>query len=183
MEDFKKKFSITSRTMASGPSRGNSKISGQAAMERHYEALIQITLEIYNMYLTPSSQCELNIDHGLCDELSVYLNEVTTDLAGKEFQGRVELEQASAFNATQLWSLIELYKRIQMHVFRFVATDSVPKVCSHSVPPRILGPYHPSSSQFIKTPKLPHSQKSGRGIRPRRWQVPTDRTDRASGLD
>ena len=115
--------------MASGPSRGNSKTSGQAAMERHHEALIHIAFEIYNTYLAPSSQCELNIDHGLRNELSAYLNEVMTGLTGKAFQGRVELEQASAFNATQLQSLIELYKRIQTHVFRLMAADSVPKVC------------------------------------------------------
>ena len=124
-------------------------------MERHHEALIQIAFEIYNTYLAPSSQCELNIDHGLRNELSAYLNEVMTGLTGKEFQGRVELEQASAFNATQLQSLIELYKRIQMHVFRLMATDSVPKVRSpFSSSQRILDPYHPSSSQFIKTPKF-----------------------------
>lgn len=129
VEDFKKKFSITSSAMAAGPSRGNSKTSGQAAMERHHEALIHIAFEIYNTYLAPSSQCELNIDHGLRNELSAYLNDVMTSLTGKAFQGRVELEQASAFNATQLQSLIELYKRIQTHVFRLMATDSVPKVC------------------------------------------------------
>lgn len=134
VEDFKKKFSITSSAMASGPSRAIAKTSGQAAMERHHEVLIHIAFEIYNTYLAPSSQCELNIDHGLRNELSAYLNEVMTGLTGKAFQGRVELEQASAFNATQLQSLIELYKRIQTHVFRLMATDSVPK--------------------FIKTPKF-----------------------------
>ena len=128
VEDFKKKFSITSSAMASGSSRANPKTSGQAAMERHHEALIHIAFEIYNTYLAPSSQCELNIDHGLRNELSAYLNEVMTGLTGKAFQGRVELEQASAFNATQLQSLIELYKRIQTHVFRLMAADSVPKV-------------------------------------------------------
>ena len=127
-EDFKKKFSITSSAMASGPSRGNSKTSGQAAMERHHEVLINTAFEIYNTYLAPSSQCELNIDHGLRNELSAYLNDVMTNLTGKAFQGRVELEQASAFNATQLQALIDLYKRIQTHVFRLMAADSVPKV-------------------------------------------------------
>jgi hypothetical protein len=126
-EDFKKKFSITSSAMASG-SRANTKTSGQAAMERHHEVLINTAFEIYNTYLAPSSQCELNIDHGLRNELSAYLNDVMTSLTGKAFQGRVELEQASAFNATQLQVLIDLYKRIQMHVFRLMAADSVPKV-------------------------------------------------------
>ena len=41
----------------------------------------------------------------------------------------VELEQANAFNATQLQTMIRLYERIQTHVFRLMATDSVPKVC------------------------------------------------------
>ncbi|KAF9779546.1 regulator of G protein signaling [Thelephora terrestris] len=132
-EDFKKKFSITSSAMASG-SRANTKTSGQAAMERHHEVLINTAFEIYNTYLAPSSQCELNIDHGLRNELSAYLNDVMTSLTGKAFQGRVELEQASAFNATQLQVLIDLYKRIQMHVFRLMAADSVPK--------------------FVKTPKF-----------------------------
>ena len=151
VEDFKKKFSITSSAMASGSSRGNSKTSGQAAMERHHEALIHIAFEIYNTYLAPSSQCELNIDHGLRNELSAYLNEVMTGLTGKAFQGRVELEQASAFNATQLQSLIELYKRIQTHVFRLMATDSVPKVrvtLQETLRPSLI------ITQFIKTPKF-----------------------------
>ena len=120
-------------------------------MERHHEALIHIAFEIYNTYLAPSSQCELNIDHGLRNELSAYLNEVMTGLTGKAFQGRVELEQASAFNATQLQSLIELYKRIQTHVFRLMATDSVPKVRCHRIS---LGECLPTVIQFIKTPRF-----------------------------
>ena len=119
VQDFKRKFNITSSAQAAIGPPGipiRSKTSpGQAAMERHHESLIQMAFEIYNTYLAPSSQCELNIDHGLRNELSAYLNEVMTGLTGKAFQGRVELEQASAFNATQLQSLIELYKRIQTH--------------------------------------------------------------------
>ena len=38
------------------------------------------------------------------------------------------MEQANAFNATQLQVMIRLYERIQTHVFRLMATDSVPKV-------------------------------------------------------
>ena len=88
-----------------------------------------MAVQIYNNYLAPSSQCELNIDHGLRNELSGYLSDVVTHLTGKAFQGRVEVEQANAFNATQLQKMISLYERIQTHVFRLMATDSVPKVC------------------------------------------------------
>jgi hypothetical protein len=96
-------------------------------MERHHESLINTAFVIYNTYLAPSSQCELNIDHGLRNELAKYLEEVVTSLTGKAFQGRVEPEQANAFNATQLHTMIRLYERIQTHVFRLMATDSVPK--------------------------------------------------------
>lgn len=131
VQDFKRKFSITSSAMSVG-SAGGRAAPGQAAMEKHHESLIQMAFVIYNTYLAPSSQCELNIDHGLRNELVAYLNEVMTESTGKAFQGRVEPEHAHAFNATQLQTMIRLYERIQLHVFRLMATDSVPKVCSFS---------------------------------------------------
>lgn len=121
-------------------------------MERHHESLINTAFVIYNTYLAPSSQCELNIDHGLRNELVKYLEEVVTNMTGKAFQGRIEPEQANAFNATQLQTMIRLYERIQTHVFRLMATDSVPKVSNiHSV--RSIG-INALPMQFIKTPKF-----------------------------
>jgi hypothetical protein len=127
VQDFKRKFNITSSAMAAVP-RSGPRAPGQAAMERHHESLINTAFVIYHTYLAPSSQCELNIDHGLRNELAKYLDEVVTSLTGKAFQGRVEPAQANAFNATQLHTMIRLYERIQNHVFRLMATDSVPKV-------------------------------------------------------
>ncbi|KAF7313493.1 CRG1 protein [Mycena chlorophos] len=140
VEDFKRKFNITSSAIAAQPMAplGGAKPTrttpGQAAMEKHHETLINTAFLIYNKYLAPSSQCELNIDHGLRNELSKYLEDVVTSMTGKVFQGQVDPEQANAFNATQLQTMIRLYERIQTHVFRLMATDSVPK--------------------FIKTPKF-----------------------------
>ncbi|KAJ7672868.1 regulator of G protein signaling domain-containing protein [Mycena rosella] len=122
VEDFKRKFNITSSAIAVAPA------------PEHHESLITTAFYIYNKYLAPSSQCELNIDHGLRNELSKYLEDVVTSMTGKVFQGQVDPEQANAFNATQLQTMIRLYERIQTHVFRLMATDSVPK--------------------FIKTPKF-----------------------------
>ena len=128
VQDFKRKFNITSSAMGASPVVRSRHTPGQAAMERHHESLINTACVIYNTYLAPSSQCELNIDHGLRSELVKYLEEVVTTLTGKAFQGRVEPDQVNAFNATQLQAMIRLYERIQMHVFRLMATDSVPKV-------------------------------------------------------
>ncbi|KAG5654654.1 hypothetical protein H0H81_009902 [Sphagnurus paluster] len=136
VQDFKRKFNITSSAMAVTPSpKAASRYTpGQAAMEKHHESLINTAFVIYNTYLAPSSQCELNIDHSLRNDLAKYLEDVVTNLTGKAFQGRVEPEHANSFNATQLQRMIQLYERIQIHVFRLMATDSVPK--------------------FIKTPKF-----------------------------
>lgn len=134
VQDFKRKFNITSSAVAVNPPprSGSRTTPGQAAMERHHESLITTAFVIYNTYLAPSSTCELNIDHGLRNELVKYLEDVVTNLTGKAFAGKVEPEQANAFNATQLQTMIRLYERIQMHVFRLMATDSVPKVCGFS---------------------------------------------------
>ena len=131
VQDFKRKFNITSSAAAVGPAGGRPgarNTPGQAAMEKHHETLIHTAFVIYNNYLAPSSQCELNIDHGLRNELVKYLEEVVTSLTGKKFSGKVEPEHGTVFNATQLQTLIRMYERIQMHVFRLMATDSVPKV-------------------------------------------------------
>lgn len=136
VQDFRRKFSITSSAVASStPNQATTGLRskhspGQQAMERHHETLIQQAFVIYNKYLAPASPSELNIDHTLRNELVAYLSEVVTNM-GKTFNGRVEQDQMSAFNATQLQTMIRLYERIQTHVFRLMATDSVPKVsCS-----------------------------------------------------
>jgi GTPase-activating protein SST2 len=140
VQDFKRKFNITSSATSAtfqrpAPERtvtavgkSHTHTPGQQAMEQHHESLIQQAYSIYTTYLAPSSQSELNIDHGLRNELSAYLSEVMQGLTGTPFQGRLEAEQLSSFNATQLSMMIRLYERIQTHVFRLMATDSVPKV-------------------------------------------------------
>ena len=128
VEDFKRKFNTTSSARGGDVRVAGKGTPGQAAMEKHHEGLIKNAFLIYNLYLAPSSQCELNIDHGLRGELVTYLSQVMTDITGKSFQGRVEPDQAAPLNATQLQTMIRLYDRIQTHVFRLMATDSVPKV-------------------------------------------------------
>ncbi len=55
VQDFKKKFNITSSAMAISPVTcfGNRNMPGQASMERHHEFLIDTAFVIYNTYLAP----------------------------------------------------------------------------------------------------------------------------------
>ncbi|KAG8865290.1 hypothetical protein FRB96_000180 [Tulasnella sp. 330] len=148
VQDFKRRFNTTSSANAAPRTEASAKgtTPGQLAMEKHHEALISMAFVIYNTYLAPSSPCELNIDHGLRNDLRVYLNEVMAHSpnggsangasngkvsTSSSNSGRLELGTAQlqmhTFNATQLQTMIKLYERIQTHVFRLMATDSVPK--------------------------------------------------------
>ena len=131
VEEFKSKFLVTSSATASERSTrsGSRSTPGHIAMEKHHELLIQTAFFIFNNYLARSSPSELNIDHSLRSELTLYLEDlVSSSTPGKTFQGRLEPEHARALNATQLQHIIRLYERIQAHVFRLMSTDSVPKV-------------------------------------------------------
>jgi len=128
VQDFKKKFTTTSSSnSAAALQRRGPHPQTQVAMERHHETLITTACTIYNTYIAPSSPCELNIDHALRNELVGYLADTMSGLTGKSFKGYVEPDQARSVNATQLQQMIRLYERIQAHVFRLMATDSVPK--------------------------------------------------------
>ncbi|KAG8758805.1 hypothetical protein FRC14_007304, partial [Serendipita sp. 396] len=98
VQEFKRKFLITSTAISN---RAGGRAAPQhAAMEKHHESLIQMAFVIYNTYLAPSSHCELNIDHGLRNDLVAYLNEVMTESTGKAFQGRLDTDQVYSLNAT-----------------------------------------------------------------------------------
>ncbi|OCF36942.1 hypothetical protein I316_01540 [Kwoniella heveanensis BCC8398] len=128
VQDFKRRFQTTSSAVAS-PSQGkNGKTAGHAAMEKHQQDLIAMAFVIYNTYLAPASPCELNIDHNLRAELIAYMNQITADKdAG--IKGRIEPGIGNALHASQLQTMVRLYERIQVYIFRLMATDSVPKFC------------------------------------------------------
>ncbi|CAE6535111.1 unnamed protein product [Rhizoctonia solani] len=140
VQDLKRRFTTTSTAAAashplhgassptSRPGSAKTPTPGQQAMEKHHEALVQFTFLIYNTYLAPQSQCELNIDHALRNELYAYVDDIILDNGfPRAGPGNIGPKEAASFNATQLQNLIRLYERIQLHVFRLMATDSLPK--------------------------------------------------------
>lgn len=130
VQDFKKQFRAPMAMVAVSTGLGNSSTPGQALMKRYAESLINTAFLIYNTYLAPSSQCELNIDDGSRNELAKYLEKVITDMTDKAFQGFIEPQQASAFDFADLRTMIPMYERIEAHVFHSMATNYVPKVSS-----------------------------------------------------
>lgn len=127
--------------------------TGLSAMEKHQQDLIAMAFVIYNTYLAPASACELNIEHNLRSELVGYMTKILCEAKGPDGEG---LNQVSAkdlnrdtlggsngleerrlavrasmprapLHASQLQTMVRLYERIQDHIFRLMATDSVPR--------------------------------------------------------
>ncbi|KAI0293750.1 regulator of G protein signaling [Russula brevipes] len=182
VQDFKRKFNITSSASCAAFQRspqersdsGGGKVHthGQRAKEQHHEALIQQAYAIYKTFLGAGSESELNIDHGLRNELSTSLSEIMESLTGKPFKGRLGVDHMRSFNATQISMMIRLYERIQARTFQLMANDSVPKFTKT---PRFLAfrsqhdeldfldndVKHQSSSDLTVPPGLKSSQEIG----------------------
>ncbi|KZS97723.1 regulator of G protein signaling [Sistotremastrum niveocremeum HHB9708] len=114
VQDFKRKFQITSSTQATSSPRQSNGDAGDvpspSAMQRHHNLLInRLSKSTMRISLRP---------------LVDYLNNIMAGLTQKAY---VEPEHANNVNATQLQQMIKLYERIQNHVFRLMATDSLPK--------------------------------------------------------
>nr|XP_019046064.1 hypothetical protein I302_04804 [Kwoniella bestiolae CBS 10118]OCF24994.1 hypothetical protein I302_04804 [Kwoniella bestiolae CBS 10118] len=145
VQDFKRRFQTTSSAIATPGSAKNSKTTGHAAMEKHQQDLIAMAFVIYNTYLAPASPCELNIDHTLRAELIGYMNQITADKdAG--VKGRIEPGIGNTLHASQLQTMVKLYERIQVYIFRLMATDSVPKFCKTERVSDFPFNYNPSTS-------------------------------------
>lgn len=138
VQDFKRRFNTSSSAAAAPGALPTQRGQGLQAMERHQQDLISMAFVIYNSelstqptqltpaYLAPASPCELNIDHQLRGELISYMNEILEDKNADKAE--ILPGVGNSLHASQLQNMVFLYERIQTHIFRLMATDSVPKV-------------------------------------------------------
>lgn len=125
VQDFKRRFNTSSSAAAAPGALTTQRGQGLQAMEKHQLDLISMAFVIYNTYLAPASPCELNIDHQLRGELITYMNDIL-DVPNAD-KGELIPGVANNLQANQLQNMVVLYERIQSHIFRLMATDSVPK--------------------------------------------------------
>lgn len=142
VEDFKRRFNKSSSAAAAAagspnPSHGSpqpSQTQGTGhppgAMEKHENDLILLTFVIYNTYLIPAAPSELNLDHQIRAELINYMNEIlhaSPAGPGATQPGADGHSVPARLHAKELQNLVYLYERIQYHIFKLMAMDSVPK--------------------------------------------------------
>lgn len=133
VEDFKRRFNKSSSAAAASnsPQPGSPQpAQGQpphGAMEKHENDLILLTFVIYNTYLIPAAPSELNLDHQIRAELINYMNEILHSSPGQTQTGADGHSVPAKLHAKELQNLVYLYERIQYHIFKLMAMDSVPK--------------------------------------------------------
>lgn len=137
VEDFKRRFNKSSSAAAAAsnsPQPGSPQPAAGAqqpphgAMEKHENDLILLTFVIYNTYLIPAAPSELNLDHQIRAELINYMNEILHSNPGGATQTGADGHSVPAkLHAKELQNLVYLYERIQYHIFKLMAMDSVPK--------------------------------------------------------
>lgn len=150
VEDFKRRFNKSSSAAAAAASTAASAAASangspqpgsgssqqpqhpsHGAMEKHENDLILLTFVIYNTYLIPAAPSELNLDHQIRAELINYMNEILHSSPGggsRQTQTGADGHSVPAkLHAKELQNLVYLYERIQYHIFKLMAMDSVPK--------------------------------------------------------
>lgn len=145
VQDFKRRFNTSSSAAAAPGALPTQRGQGLQAMEKHQQDLIAMAFVIYNSehlqydpvndsaYLAPASPCELNIDHNLRGELISYMNDILEDKDASK--AAIIPGLGNTLHASQLQNMVLLYERIQFHIFRLMATDSVPKVSLNYLKP------------------------------------------------
>ncbi|KAF8071560.1 regulator of G protein signaling [Lyophyllum atratum] len=128
VEVINRKFCITSSVIGGThalPAERNTATQVKADCMKHHQALVNKALAIYQTYLQPASEYELNTDYNLRNELVKFLETVATHTHSRD--PRDMSNRILSCNADQLRMVIQHYKRIQTHTFRVMLTDSLPK--------------------------------------------------------
>ncbi|PWN34455.1 regulator of G protein signaling superfamily [Meira miltonrushii] len=165
----------------------NQDSSGWSAMEKHQQDLIAMAFVIYNTYLAPGSTCELNVEHNMRTELVTYMTKIIHDAksgAGlnqvsakdvhrnsSDASGNLEERRRAVFaampraplHASQLQTMVRMYERIQDHIFRLMATDSVPRFIKD---PKFLNLVHSVEeyAEALEAGKVDPSINAGPGL-------------------
>ncbi|KAG1377174.1 hypothetical protein G6F61_006963 [Rhizopus arrhizus] len=89
--------------------------------------LLEDAYDIWITYLAPGSSCELNVEHSLCQEMARIVNSVVTVIPAYSGQGKPTILITASSASQSLRMMIKLFDRVNDHICRLMASDSVPK--------------------------------------------------------
>ncbi|KAI7901934.1 regulator of G protein signaling domain-containing protein [Cokeromyces recurvatus] len=89
--------------------------------------LMEEVYDIWSTYLAPGSSCELNVEHSLCQEMARIINSVITVIPAYLGQGKPTIVITASSASQSLRMMLKLFDRVNEHICRLMASDSVPK--------------------------------------------------------
>lgn len=98
-----------------------------ALPSQNQKDLLEDAYDIWSTYLAPGSSCELNVEHSLCQEMGRIVNSVVTVIPAYPGQGKPTILITASSASQSLRMMIKLFDRVNEHICRLMASDSVPK--------------------------------------------------------
>ncbi|KAG1047869.1 hypothetical protein G6F43_009708 [Rhizopus delemar] len=98
-----------------------------ALPSQNQKDLLEDAYDIWSTYLAPGSSCELNVEHSLCQEMARIVNSVVTVIPAYPGQGKPTILITAASASQSLRMILKLFDRVNDHICRLMASDSVPK--------------------------------------------------------
>ncbi|RCH97936.1 hypothetical protein CU097_009049 [Rhizopus azygosporus] len=98
-----------------------------ALPSQNQKDLLEDAYDIWSTYLAPGSSCELNVEHSLCQEMARIVNSVVTVVPAYPGQGKPTILITAASASQSLRMMLKLFDRVNEHICRLMASDSVPK--------------------------------------------------------
>ena len=99
-----------------------------ALPSQNQKDLLEDAYDIWSTYLAPGSSCELNVEHSLCQEMARVVHSVVTVLPSTyPGQGKPTIIITASSASQSLRMMLKLFDRVNEHICRLMASDSVPK--------------------------------------------------------
>ncbi|RCI02591.1 hypothetical protein CU098_011469 [Rhizopus stolonifer] len=98
-----------------------------ALPSQNQKDLLEDAYDIWSTYLAPGSPSELNVEHSLLQEMARIVNSVVTVLPAYSGQGKPSIVITASSASQSLRMMLKLFDKVNEHICRLMASDSVPK--------------------------------------------------------
>lgn len=98
-----------------------------ALFSQYQKGLLEDAYDIWTTYLASGAPSELNVEHALCLEMARVVNSVVTVMPAYNGQGKPTIFITTSSPSQSLRLILKLFDKVNDHICRLMATDSVPK--------------------------------------------------------
>ncbi|RCH77664.1 hypothetical protein CU098_001530, partial [Rhizopus stolonifer] len=119
-----------------------------ALSSSYQKDFLEDAYDIWNTYLAPSSPRELNVEHALCQEMGRIINSVVTVIPAYSGKPTILITTSSASQSLRM--MLKLLDKVNDHICRLMASDSVPKFVKTEKYKRIMDSIEKNERKKLK---------------------------------